>query len=115
VHGSEFTFVTSLVKSKSCLTESSYQNEDEVGAGLRDFLIANPSVTRDDIFITTKVWVHLYEPEDLEWSLNDSLRNLGLEYVDCFLVHWPFAAERTEDRRVKLNSDGKVYTSPGLN
>jgi len=70
-------------------------------------------VKREDIFITTKVWVHLFEPEDIEWSLNQSLENLGLEYVDCLLLHWPFAAERTEDHKVKLNSDGKVCTSFG--
>lgn len=51
------------------------------------------------------------EPEDAEWSLNDSLEKLGTSYVDCFLIHWPFACERDEDRNVKLGPDGKVRSS----
>ena len=81
-----------------------------MGNGIREFLSSNPSVKRKDIFVTTKVWLHLTEPEDVEWSLNNSLENLGLEYVDCFLMHWPFAVERTEDRKVKLDSNGGVRT-----
>ncbi|KAH8668156.1 aldehyde reductase I [Tricladium varicosporioides] len=84
-----------------------YQNESEVGSALKTWLSQNPSVLRKDLFITTKVWPHLMEPEDVEWSLNNSLGNLGLEYVDAFLIHWPFAVERTEDRKVKLGDDGK--------
>lgn len=91
-----------------------YRNEDEIGAGLREFLANNPNVKREDIFITTKVWPHLLEPEDVEWSLNNSLEKLGLEYVDCFLIHWPFAAEKTADRNVKLNSDGKYIINKSL-
>lgn len=51
------------------------------------------------------------EPEDAEWSLDNSLHMLGTDYVDCFLIHWPFAAERTEDRDVKLGADGKVRSA----
>ena len=86
----------------------SYENEDEVGAALKAWLAQNPTYKRSDIFITTKVWPHLMEPTDLEWSFNDSLKNLGVDYVDAFLIHWPFACERTEDRRVKLGTDGNV-------
>jgi diketogulonate reductase-like aldo/keto reductase len=58
------------------------------------------------------VWPHLSEPEDVEWSLDNSLQMLGTDYVDAFLIHWPFAVERTEDRKVKLGSDGKVGSDP---
>ena len=85
-----------------------YQNEDEVGSGMREFLSVNPSVKREDIFITTKVWNHLHEPEDVEWSIRDSLEKLQTPYVDAFLVHWPIAAEKNEDRTVKIGEDGKV-------
>lgn len=87
---------------------SSYYNEDEVGSALRDFLANNPSVKRSDIFVTTKVWPHLSEPEDVEWSFNESLKNLGVDYVDSFLIHWPFTAEKTDANDVKLGPDGKV-------
>jgi diketogulonate reductase-like aldo/keto reductase len=36
---------------------------------------------------------------------------LGMDYVDCLLVHWPFAVEKTEDNKVKLGPDGKVCLS----
>lgn len=85
-----------------------YQNEDEVGTGIKEFLDSHKDVKREDIFICTKVWQHLHAPEDVEWSINDSLKKLGLEYVDLFLIHWPFAAEKNEDRSVKIGPDGKV-------
>jgi diketogulonate reductase-like aldo/keto reductase len=89
-----------------------YQNEDEVGTGIREFLSKNPSVQRSDIFITTKVWNHFHEPEDVEWSIKSSLERLQTPYVDAFLIHWPIAAVRNEDRTVKIGADGKVYPSP---
>lgn len=85
-----------------------YQNEAEVGTGVREFLAANPSVRREDIFITTKVWNHLHEPEEVEWSLNNSLEKFGVDYVDCFLIHWPIAAEKDEKNMPKIGADGKV-------
>ena len=86
----------------------SYKNEDEVGEALQTWLADNPNMKRSDVFITTKVWPHNMDPEDVEWSLDDSLTKLGVDYVDAFLIHWPFAVERTEDHRVKLNENGKV-------
>jgi len=91
-----------------------YQNEDEVGNAIKDFLSQYPDVKREDIFVTTKVWNHLHRPEDVEWSLKDSLRKLQLDYVDAFLIHWPIAAERTEDYKVKLGTDGKYIINHEL-
>ncbi|KAH8808146.1 alcohol dehydrogenase [Xylogone sp. PMI_703] len=91
-----------------------YQNEDEVGNAIKDFLSQNPDVKRSDIFVTTKVWNHLHAPEDVEWSLKNSLQKLQLDYVDAFLVHWPIAAERTEDYQVKLGPDGKYIINEEL-
>ncbi|KAI8624341.1 Aldo/keto reductase [Xylariaceae sp. FL1651] len=91
-----------------------YHNEDEVGEAIRDFLKENPSVKREDLFITTKVWNHLHEPEEVRWSLEDSLRNLGLDYVDLFIVHWPIAAERNADYTPKLGADGKYIIKKDL-
>ncbi|KAI1089159.1 Aldo/keto reductase [Rostrohypoxylon terebratum] len=91
-----------------------YKNEAEVGEGLRAFLEKNPSVKREDIFITTKVWPHLMEPEDVKWSLENSLQNFGLDYVDLFLLHWPFAAESDANHLPKLGPDGKYIIKKGL-
>ncbi|KAL1979112.1 hypothetical protein VTN96DRAFT_6839 [Rasamsonia emersonii] len=84
-----------------------YANEDEVGQAIQDFLKENPSVKRQDIFVTTKVWNHLHRYDDVLWSLNDSLKKLQLDYVDLFLVHWPIAAEKESREKPKIGPDGK--------
>ena len=91
-----------------------YLNEDEVGDALHDFLGKNRSVKREDIFICTKVWNHLHKPEDVKWSLQNSLDKLRIGYVDLFLVHWPIAAEKNEDHTVKLGPDGKYIINKEL-
>ncbi|KAL2866527.1 putative glycerol dehydrogenase (GldB) [Aspergillus lucknowensis] len=84
-----------------------YLNEDEVGDGIRDFLKENPSVKREDIFITTKVWNHLHRYEDVLWSIEDSLEKLKVDYVDLFLIHWPIASEKDGREKPKIGPDGK--------
>ncbi|KAI1099601.1 Aldo/keto reductase [Jackrogersella minutella] len=91
-----------------------YKNEAEVGSALRDFLAKNPSVKREDIFICTKVWNHLHEPDEVKWSLDNSLQNFGLDYIDLFLVHWPIAAEHDDKNMPKIGSDGKYIIKKGL-
>lgn len=91
-----------------------YLNEDEVGSALKEWLSRNPNVTRKDIFITTKVWPHLMEPADVEWSLNNSLQMLGTDYVDSYLLHWPFVAEKTAENTPKLGPDGKYIIKKEL-
>jgi diketogulonate reductase-like aldo/keto reductase len=92
-----------------------YQNEDEVGTGIKEFLSKHPEAKREEIFVVTKVWQHLHQPDDVLWSINDSLKKFQLDYVDLFLIHWPFAAEKTEDNQVKLGPDGKVDYPSSLN
>jgi diketogulonate reductase-like aldo/keto reductase len=65
-------------------TAAAYENEEEVGAGLRA-----SGVPRDEVFVTTKVWWTELEPARLEKSAESSLRRLGLEEVDLLLIHWP--------------------------
>ncbi|KAI1800997.1 Aldo/keto reductase [Daldinia bambusicola] len=91
-----------------------YQNEAEVGEAVRDFLAKNKSVKREDIFICTKVWQHLHEPEEVKWSLENSLQKFGLDYVDLFLVHWPIAAERDDNYMPKIGADGKYVIKKEL-
>lgn len=92
-----------------------YQNEEEIGEAIADFLKEqNGKVKREDLFICTKVWNHLHEPAEVEWSLNDSLKKLKLDYVDLFLMHWPIAAERTDDYNPKIGPDGKYVIKKEL-
>ncbi|KAJ4349924.1 Glycerol 2-dehydrogenase (NADP(+)) [Didymosphaeria variabile] len=91
-----------------------YQNEAEVGDAVRDFLESNPSVKRSDLFICTKVWPHLMEPDQIKWSFNNSLEKLKMDYIDLFLLHWPFAAEANENRMPKIGADGKYIIKKAL-
>lgn len=65
-------------------TASAYGNEEEVGRG-----IARSGVDRDEIWVTTKIWMADYAPDDLRASAETSLRKLGLDYVELLLLHWP--------------------------
>lgn len=72
-----------------------YGNEDEVGEGLKE-AFASTKVKRSDIFVTTKLWCTYHTK--VEEGLDKSLKNLGLEYVDLFLMHWPVAMNPTGAR-----------------
>jgi len=65
-------------------TAQAYQNEAEVGAA-----IAASDVSRDDLFVTTKVWVDHLEPDTARRTTAQSLRDLQMGYVDLLLIHWP--------------------------
>lgn len=71
---------------RSIDTAQSYFNEEEVGAA-----IAKSGVPREDIFLTTKVWVEHYGYEAAKASVLESLRKLKTDYLDLCLLHQPFA------------------------
>ena len=65
-------------------TAQIYGNEAEVGQA-----IAESGVKRDDLFLTTKIWVDNYARDKLVPSLRESLKKLRTDYVDLCLIHWP--------------------------
>jgi diketogulonate reductase-like aldo/keto reductase len=71
-----------------------YQNEQEVGQGIRDAMKADQRITRESIFVTTKLWNIFHKPEQVEEACNESAEKLGLKYVDLYLMHWPIAMNR---------------------
>lgn len=66
-------------------TAAAYANEEAVGAA-----IAKSSVAREDIFVTSKLWVDHFTYEKAKQGIDDSLRKLGLDYLDLYLLHQPY-------------------------
>lgn len=73
-------------------TASLYSNEEEVGRAVRDAIAAG-DVTREELIITSKLW-NDDQPRATE-AFQESLRRLGLDYVDLFMVHWPWPQNGT--------------------
>lgn len=85
-------------------TARAYGNEREVGAAL-----AASRVERSEVFLTTKIWMDDFEPARLRAAAEDSLRNLGTDYVDLLLLHWPnpaVALERSLETLIALREEG---------
>jgi 2,5-diketo-D-gluconate reductase B len=91
-------------------TAERYRNETEVGQGLRRGLRAN-GLAREDVFVTTKVFHDRLAAADFERSLDQSLRNLELSWVDLLLIHWPnpkVPLKETLDLLCKARRDGRA-------
>lgn len=71
---------------RSLDTAQSYFNEAQVGSAIR-----RSGVPREDIFLTTKVWVEHYGQQAARASVLDSMEKLGVDYLDLVLLHQPFA------------------------
>jgi len=67
-------------------TAAMYDNEEFVGEGVRA-----SSLPREEIFLTTKVWPDNAADGDFQRSVEQSLKRLGMDYVDLILLHWPNA------------------------
>ncbi|CAL4924206.1 unnamed protein product [Urochloa decumbens] len=70
-------------------TASSYNTEAAVGDAVAQALRAGKIASRDDLYITTKLWIADAHPGRVLPALQKSLRNLRMEYVDMYLIHFP--------------------------
>lgn len=66
-----------------------YKNEEEVGRAVRDAVSAGDT-TREELFITSKVWHTDHGFEETQAAFDRSLKTMGLDYLDCYMVHWPW-------------------------
>lgn len=81
-------------------TASRYENEDVVGKAVMDC-----GVAREELFVTSKVWNDCRGYDNVLSSFERTMKNLGLEYVDLLLVHWPAHRLEYGDRAEELNAD----------
>jgi len=67
-----------------------YGNESEIGQAFAD-AIKNNEVKREDLWITSKLWNNRHRPQDALPAIEETLKNLQLDYLDLYLIHWPIA------------------------
>ncbi len=85
-----------------------YGNEPEIGAALEKAL-ADGVVKREELWITSKLWNNAHAPEDVRPAFEQTRRDLRVDYVDLYLIHWPIALKKgvlipeTADQFVSLD------------
>ncbi|WP_249870375.1 aldo/keto reductase [Oceanobacillus saliphilus] len=90
---------------RSVDTASFYNNEDGVGQGIRE-----AGIPREEIFLTSKVWNEEQGYESTLKAFDRSLKKIGTDYLDLYLIHWPVKGKYKETWRAmeELYADGKV-------
>ena len=76
----------------------------EVAAGIQA-----SGVAREEIFITSKLWNNKHHPDDVEAACRKTLSDLGLAYLDLYLIHWPHAFKRGEETFPKKENGDVIY------
>jgi alcohol dehydrogenase (NADP+) len=85
-----------------------YRNEREVGQALHAGLTAG-GIAREDIFVTTKLWNTNHRPARVEPAFEASLARLGLNYLDLYLIHTPYAFQPGDDQDPRDQSGDIIY------
>lgn len=85
-----------------------YRNEREVGEALQIGLAAG-GIAREEIFVTTKLWNSNHRPERVEPAFQASLGRLGLDYLDLYLIHTPFAFQPGDEQDPRDENGAVIY------
>lgn len=89
-----------------------YRNEEQVGVAFKEMLDAG-KVRREDLFVTTKLWNTNHRPERVEPAFEASCRRLQVDYIDCYLIHTPFAFQ-PGDNQDPRDAEGHVIYDDGV-
>ncbi|MGH9758043.1 MAG: aldo/keto reductase [Candidatus Acidiferrales bacterium] len=90
-----------------------YRNEAAVGEAIQSVL-REGKIRREDLFMATKVWNNNHRPERVEPAFEASLIRLGLEYLDLYLIHTPFAFQPGDEQDPR-DQDGNVLYDHEVN
>src|SRR3954468_24892007 len=85
-----------------------YRNEAAVGDAVQDAVKAG-ALTREDLFVTTKLWNTNHRPERVKPAFEASCRRLQIDYVDCYIIHTPFAFQPGDEQDPRDEHGGVVY------
>lgn len=116
--GSTYKAVSEALKAgyRHIDTATAYFNEEEVGRAIKD-----SGIPRDEIFVTSKLWLSHYGYERARVGIDRSLRKLGLNYIDLYLIHQPYGdvpgawrAMEEAKREGKLRSIGVSNMTPKI-
>jgi diketogulonate reductase-like aldo/keto reductase len=87
-----------------------YRNEQVVGEALQEAFAAG-IVQRKDLFITTKLWNTNHRPARVKPAFEASCRRLQVDYIDCYLIHTPFAFQAGDDQDPRDEHGQVIYDS----
>jgi diketogulonate reductase-like aldo/keto reductase len=87
-----------------------YRNEEAVGEAMQEVFKAG-RIRREDVFVTTKLWNTNHRPERITPAFEASRRRLQLDYVDCYLIHTPFAFRPGNEQDPRDERGQVIYDS----
>jgi diketogulonate reductase-like aldo/keto reductase len=89
-------------------TAAAYMNEQQVGEGVR-----SSGISREELFVTTKLWISDYGYDQTLHAFDRSLRKLGFDFIDLYMLHWPVPSDfgttvNSYKAAMKLLGDGRA-------
>ena len=87
-----------------------YRNEEAVGDAMQDTFKAG-AIQRKDVFVATKLWNTNHRPERVKPAFDASRRRLQVDYIDCYLIHTPFAFHPGDEQDPRDGRGQVIYDS----
>jgi diketogulonate reductase-like aldo/keto reductase len=89
-----------------------YRNEEAVGDAIED-AFKSGTLRREDLFVTTKLWNTNHSPQRVKPAFDASRKRLQLDYIDCYLIHTPFAFQPGDEQDPR-DEQGRVIYDAGI-